>query len=141
MGKNGFNKPWGQHLILDLSGCPEKVLSDKSNILLWNDELVSSIEMVAFGPPIVEHFATHSWNASGYSLLQMIETSNIAAHFAENIGQAYVDIFSCKVFDENIAIQVCEKYFKPQKLVVSNIDRGIFNENTIKSGHIAKNSF
>ena len=87
--------PWGQHLVLDFNGCPKELLADKENILNWSKELVQAIDMVAYGEPIIEHFATHSHEAAGYTLLQMIETSNVAAHFAENIGQVYIDVFSC----------------------------------------------
>ena len=73
--------PWGQHLVLDFNGCPKELLSDKKNILKWNKELVEAIDMVAYGGPIIEHFASHSLEAEGYTLLQMIETSNISAHF------------------------------------------------------------
>jgi len=119
-------KPWGQHLILDFNGCPHELLADKENIISWNNELVKAIEMVAYGEPIVEHFATHSYDAAGYTLLQMIETSNIAAHFAENIGQVYIDVFSCKSFDTQLAIDVCKKYFRPEKINQSEMNRGIF---------------
>lgn len=91
--------PWGQHLVLDFNGCPKKLLADKENILNWSKELVCAIDMVAYGELVIEHFSTHSREAAGYTLLQMIETSNIAAHFAENIGQVYIDAFSCKPFD------------------------------------------
>lgn len=121
-------KPWGQHLVLDLNGCPRELLADKENILEWNKELVKTIDMVAYGEPICEHFATHSHEAAGYTLLQMIETSNIAAHFAENIGQMYIDIFSCKQFDPEEAIDVCKKYFAPTQINRHDMNRGIFEE-------------
>ncbi len=123
---NNTTKAWGQHLILDISGCPKNLLADKNNILAWNKEIVNAIDMVAYGNPIVEHFATHSHDAAGYTLLQMIETSNIAAHFAENIGQVYIDIFSCKSFNVDTAIEVCKKYFQPQQIIKSNMQRGLF---------------
>tara|TARA_B100001027_G_scaffold165614_1_gene117680 strand:+ start:171 stop:467 length:297 start_codon:yes stop_codon:yes gene_type:complete len=82
--------PWDQHLVLDFNGCPKKLLTYKENLLNWNKELVEAIDMIAYGEPIVEQFASHSYEAAGYTLLQMIETSNNAAHFAENIGQVYI---------------------------------------------------
>ena len=101
---------WGQHLILDLSGCPKEKIGDGDNILAWVKALVPAIDMVAYGEPILEHFATHKDETAGYSLVQLIETSNIAAHFAENIGQVYIDIFSCKDFDEAMATKVCTDF-------------------------------
>ena len=121
--------PWGQHLVLDFNGCPKELLEDKENILNWNKELVHSIDMVAYGDPVIEHFATHSHEAAGYTLLQMIETSNIAAHFAENIGQVYIDVFSCKAFDVEAALGICKKYFKPTQANIHNMDRGFHQAN------------
>ena len=125
--------PWGQHLVLDFNGCPRELISDKKNILNWSNELVGAINMVAYGEPVVEHFATHSHEAAGYTLLQMIETSNIAAHFAENIGQVYIDVFSCKAFDVDVAVEVCKKYFCPTQANMHNIDRGFQKENQDKA--------
>ena len=59
----------------------------------------------------------------------MIETSNIAAHFAENIGQVYIDVFSCKPFDIDAAVEVCKKYFDPSQANVHNMHRGFHKEN------------
>ena len=119
-----IKKPWGQHLVLDLNGCPHELLACKDNIVKWTKELVEAIDMVAYGEPMVEHFATHSHEAAGYTMLQLIETSNIAAHFAENIGQAYIDIFSCKEFDNQVAIDVCKTYFAPKEINQHSIQRG-----------------
>ena len=85
--------------------------------------------MVAYGERIIEHFATHSHEAAGYTLLQMIETSNIAAHFAENIGQVYIDVFSCKAFDVEAALGICKKYFKPTLANMHNMERGFHKAN------------
>ena len=126
---NPTRAPWGQHLVLDFNGCPKELLADKENILNWSKELVKAIDMVAYGEPIIEHFATHSHEAAGYTLLQMIETSNIAAHFAENIGQVYIDVFSCKAFDAELALGVCKKYFNPCQANIHNMDRGFNTEN------------
>ena len=136
--KNGINRaqaPWGQHLVLGVNGCPKELLAEKENIRYWSKELVQSIDMVAYGEPIIEHFATHSHEAAGYTLLQMIETSNIAAHFAENIGQVYIDVFSCKAFDVEVALRICKKYFKPTQANMHNMDRGFHkaNQSTVRN--------
>lgn len=115
---------WGQHLIADLAGCPRDRLVDANNIRAWVKELVDAIDMKAYGEPQLEHFATHSFDAAGYTLLQLIETSNICAHFAENLGQVYIDVFSCKRFDNDVALAVCRKYFAPQSVEVNVIERG-----------------
>ena len=123
-------KMWGQHLVLDLSGCDKAKISDGENILAWGRELVKAIDMVAYGQPLLEHFATHKLETAGYSFVQMIETSNICGHFAENLGEVYIDIFSCRDFDDQRAKAVTEQFFAPTAVRVKNFNRGeSFQEN------------
>lgn len=117
---------WGQHLVLDLSGCPRDRLTNADHLRAWVRDLVDAIRMKAYGEPQLEHFATHSYDAAGYTLLQLIETSNICAHFAENLGQVYIDIFSCKRFDNDVAVQVCRRYFAPEHVEMTVLERGRF---------------
>jgi S-adenosylmethionine decarboxylase len=117
---------WGQHLVLDLAGCPRDRLTNADHLRAWVFELIDAIKMKAYGEPQLEHFATHSYDAAGYTLLQLIETSNICAHFAENLGQVYIDVFSCKRFDSEIAVQVCRKYFAPETVDMHVLERGRF---------------
>ena len=127
-----FSKAWGQHLILDFAGCPREQLISKDNLYRWVNELIEAIDMKAFGEPIIEHFATHSHDAAGFTLMQMIETSNICAHFAENLGQVYIDIFSCKAFNNELAQAVCAKYFSPSHMERHTIQRGEFTQHLNK---------
>ncbi len=120
--------PWGQHLILDLNGCPPELLKDGEHIRNWCAELVRAIEMKSYGEPLLEHFASHEFNFGGYTIVQLIETSNICAHFAENIGQVYIDVFSCKQFDPHVATAVCRQFFKPAEIVQVDMERGLFQE-------------
>jgi len=117
-------KPWGQHLILDLGDCNAKICS-KSAIAAFVKELVEAIDMIAYGEPVIVHFAEHSHEAAGYSLVQLIETSAITGHFSDNNRDAYLDIFSCKSFANDIAIKVVEKHFAPQRILMASLDRGV----------------
>ncbi|MCK5716996.1 MAG: S-adenosylmethionine decarboxylase [Thiomargarita sp.] len=116
--------PWGQHLILDLGECNTNVCSQDA-IAAFVKELVERIDMKAYGDPIIVHFAEHSPEAAGYSLVQLIETSAITGHFSENNRDAYLDIFSCKSFENDIVVQVVEKHFTPQKIHLASLERGI----------------
>ncbi|MGE0482709.1 MAG: S-adenosylmethionine decarboxylase family protein [Gammaproteobacteria bacterium] len=124
---------WGQHLILDLAGCPRERLIDADHLRSWVKDLIETIKMKAYGEPQLEHFASHSYDAAGYTLLQLIETSNICAHFAENLGQVYIDIFSCKTFDNDLAIACCRKYFEPEVVETHVIERGKFQASLLKA--------
>ena len=116
------NRVWGQHLILDMGGCNEHI-SRKESIRAFVAELVEAIDMVAYGEPVIEHFATHSEAAAGYTLVQLIETSAITAHFSDHNRDAYLDVFSCKSFDENMVVQTVEKHFAPESVYTLSLER------------------
>lgn len=104
---------WGYHSIFDCAGCDITKISNRENILAFTKELISAIKMVQYGETICEHFATHDPGKSGYTMLAMIETSNLGAHFVESTGEAYIDVFSCVDFDYEVARGVVQKYFDP----------------------------
>jgi S-adenosylmethionine/arginine decarboxylase-like enzyme len=62
--------------------------------------------MVPFGEPQIVMFG--SGNKKGYTLVQLIETSNITAHFVEETDDLYLDVFSCKEFEEKDVIQMID---------------------------------
>jgi|GEM_PF-215823 len=107
-----LQKVWGYHLILNLKKCNDNV-TRKENIYDFVKDLVPSIGMVAYGQPIIEHFAEQVPEAAGYSLVQLIETSAITGHFSDLTCDAYIDIFSCKKFDKELAIGKIREHFAP----------------------------
>lgn len=108
--------------MLDCSGCDLEKISNRENIYNFVKDLVNRIDMEAHGEPIIEHLLPGD-PKQGYSLMQLITTSNICAHFMELDGTAYFDIFSCKTFDINTAKGVVEEYFVPKKVRVNFITR------------------
>ncbi len=107
---------WGYHLILDCKGSKmsKELVKDAKFIKEFTKMLVDGIEMKAYGEPIIEHFATHEEKASGFSLVQLIETSAITGHFCDINGDFYLDIFSCKSFSIDIAKEIVYSYFNPK---------------------------
>jgi S-adenosylmethionine/arginine decarboxylase-like enzyme len=77
----------------------------------FSDTLVKEIDMVPYGRPQIKHFG--SGNKAGFTLVQLIETSNIVAHFVEESDDMYLDVFSCKPYDPIVVSQVVKKYFNP----------------------------
>ena len=115
-------KPWGQHLILDLAGCNENIRKQAA-IRAFVRELVAAIDMVAYGEPVIQHFAEHVPAAAGYSMVQLIETSAVTGHFSDKNRDAYLDIFSCKPFDNDKAIAVTDKHFEPESIHMLTLAR------------------
>lgn len=107
-------RTWGKHLILDAAGCSPKRIGCPIIIGTFTKELVKRIDMKAYGDPQIIMFGTG--NKKGYTLIQLIETSNIAAHFVEENNSMYLDVFSCKDFDPEIVTKTVREYFDAQKL-------------------------
>jgi S-adenosylmethionine decarboxylase len=107
---------WGRHLVLDCSAGDQEAVRDGDTIREFCEDLVSSIGMVGYGEPVLEHFATHLPEAAGYSLVQLIETSAVTGHFCDASGDIYLDVFSCKDFDPEVAIEVLRRYFRPESV-------------------------
>ena len=102
---------WGYHLIIDASKCIGTQIRCKANIDSFAKRLVKKIDMVAYGEPQIQHFG--SGNKAGYTLVQLIETSNIVAHFVEETDDMYLDVFSCKPFYPDVVQKVVFRYFTP----------------------------
>jgi S-adenosylmethionine/arginine decarboxylase-like enzyme len=102
---------WGYHLMLDCSKCLASSIRSSSNISTFAKTLVKRIDMVAYGEPQVVHFG--SGDKSGYTLVQLIETSNITAHFCEETNDMYLDVFSCKPFRPEDVESVVNQHFGP----------------------------
>ena len=114
---------WGYHAMFDCAACDIGLITSEKNVYKFIKELVPAIDMVAFGEPMIQHFATHAPDKAGISFCQMIETSNISGHLVDMNGDAYIDIFSCKPVDIGIAQDVINKYFKPTKVRVNFLTR------------------
>ena len=109
-------KSWGYHFHADAVGGCRKATQDEEVIYRFTKDLVKRIDMVAFGAPWIHHFATHCPDKAGYSMCQMIETSNITAHFIDKDGNFYLDVFSCKPYDMDEVVAVIKEYFAPERM-------------------------
>ena len=67
---------------------------------------LQAIDMSADSAPWIEQFGEHSAETAGYPLVQVIETSNVTGHFCDLTGDAYIDVFSCKSFEPDIAVDL-----------------------------------
>lgn len=113
---------WGYHLVCDCNGCNAGI-THKKDIAAFVTELLDVIKMIAYGEPTIVRFAEHVPQASGYSLVQLIETSAISGHFSDNNGDCYLDIFSCLKFDPQLAMNTIQKHFGPQQMYFQFLER------------------
>jgi len=102
---------WGYHLIVNSASCLPQSIRCSNNIYQFTKRLVHKIDMVAYGEPQIVMFGTG--NKKGYTLVQLIETSNITAHFVEETNDLYLDVFSCKPFETRDVMSVLQDSFNP----------------------------
>jgi len=114
-------RTWGKHLILDAAGCSPTMIGNSTVITNFARSLVKRIDMVPFGSPQVVMFGTGI--KKGYTLVQLIETSNITAHFVEENNSMYLDVFSCKDFDPYVVEEAVKEYFDAQVFKTTTILR------------------
>ena len=76
----------------------------------WPGNICEIIDMKRFGETQVVHFGQEE-KVAGFSMVQLIETSLISAHFANLTNTAYIDVFSCKLYEPEMVRAFAEKFF------------------------------
>jgi S-adenosylmethionine/arginine decarboxylase-like enzyme len=101
--------PWGMLAVIDLHGCDRERLADAGTIRAFVPVVIDAIGMKAHGPTLLERFG--EGDLEGWSAMQFIETSSLTIHADEVSGRCYVDVFSCKAFDPELAAEIAVQYF------------------------------
>ncbi len=108
---------YGQELILNLYDCDLKKISSGEEIKKFVIELCDNvIKMKRYGETMIPHFGHENPLSSGYSLVQLIETSSITAHFSEYKKSVYLNIFSCAWYDPEKTEEFCKNFFGAQRV-------------------------
>jgi S-adenosylmethionine/arginine decarboxylase-like enzyme len=107
--------------MLDCSGC--EGITDADNIRAFVKKLVKKIDMVAVGDPWIERTAIGIPDKEGFSMYQLIVTSNVSAHFIDEARHIYLDVFSCKEFSIDTVKEVVTTYFNPTKMKINFVTR------------------
>ena len=107
---------WGYHTIFDCWDCNRTSIQDREVVKDFLESLVISIEMVPIGDPYIEQTGTGQDDKEGFTAIQIIETSSITAHFIDSTGSLYLDVFSCKKFDQEVVQDLIKEYFKPKSI-------------------------
>ena len=117
------NKSWGLLTSIDLLNCDPKIIRNEKLIKKYVKELCQLIKMKRFKETQVIYFGEDE-RVAGYSMIQLIETSLISGHFANQNNSAYIDIFSCKYYNSLTAAEYTKKFFKAEEFKIKSILRG-----------------
>jgi len=101
---------WGIASSFDIYNCDPDAIRSDERIRQFVAELCDLIEMKIFGETTVVNFGEDE-RVAGYSMVQLIETSLISAHFANMTNTVYLDVFSCKLYDPKIVADFAQKFF------------------------------
>jgi len=101
---------WGIASSVDIYNCEPQLIRSAEAIRRFVAELCDLIEMKRFGETQVVHFGEDE-RVAGYSMVQLIETSLISAHFANQTNTTYLDVFSCKGYAPEAVREFSQTYF------------------------------
>jgi S-adenosylmethionine/arginine decarboxylase-like enzyme len=111
------NGDYGKELVLDLHEC-NTAKFNKKGLQEYFDMLCDKIRM--------DQEEVHFWeyaggeenpeaplaHLKGTSALQFIKTSSIVIHTLDDLKKIYINVFSCKDFDEDFAAKFTEDFFE-----------------------------
>lgn len=117
MSREGKEKQvWGIAGSIDIYDCDPATIRDAVKIREFVEKLCDLIEMKRFGETMVVHFGEEE-RVAGFSMVQLIETSLISAHFANLTNTVYLDVFSCKPYALETVEKFSKEFFKGKKCV------------------------
>lgn len=103
--------PWGVSTSVDIYKADPSIIQDADQIKEFVYQLCDLIEMKRYKDCQVVHFGQDE-KVAGFSMTQLIETSLISGHFANQSQTAYLDIFSCKFYEPRQVAEFALEFFK-----------------------------
>lgn len=116
-------KVYGQELIINLYDCEPEILRSKKKIIAYLNQLCRLLKTRKYGKPIVKRFGFNKDFTTGFSFVQLIETSSITGHLCEVWNRVFINIFSCKMFAAKRAADFTKRFFKAKRIKTKNLSR------------------
>jgi len=121
-----MSNPWGYITTIDSRGCDSEAINSVETFQSFVDEVLEKIDMVKIGDLHSVWCETNEPIKRGWSWFQLLQTSNITCHFCpEDQNAGFLDLFSCKQYDDEIVFETFCKYFKPEAVSFRTFDRHI----------------
>jgi S-adenosylmethionine decarboxylase len=110
---------WGLSTQIDMYGCDPDLIRSRDAIEQFTHRLCDMLKVERFGPTQIVRFGNHP-EVYGYSMVQLIQTSLVSAHFAEDTNAVYLDVFSCRYYDATEAVDYAREFFKASDVRVNS---------------------
>ncbi|PIN91447.1 S-adenosylmethionine decarboxylase [Candidatus Pacearchaeota archaeon CG10_big_fil_rev_8_21_14_0_10_32_14] len=102
---------WGIEAQVDLHDCNPNYIRDADFIKQFVVDLCEYIGMKRYGECQVVNFGEDE-RVAGFSMTQLIETSLISGHFANQTNNVYLNVFSCKYFNPKDVAEFSKSRFQ-----------------------------
>jgi len=113
---------FGPHLLAELRGCQWDATQER-NVRWFLESIVDVIGMKAIGKVHMDKYhGDKAWH--GYSATIHIQTSHVTAHFFDETGFVFLDIFSCRPFDVDHARDHIVRVLQPNAHAWQLLQRG-----------------
>jgi S-adenosylmethionine decarboxylase len=119
-----MNESFGPHLTLDLIGCPKEKLQNLDLHFKLLKDLPSLIGMTPITQPYVFPYSGLVPEDKGITGIVIIAESHLSIHSFEDKGHTFIDMFSCKPFDTELALEFILELFKPESYDMNIVQRG-----------------
>jgi len=116
---------FGPHLIIDGSKCNTQKLGDRILIEQLLNDYPRAIGMTKIGGPYMFEYQAPDPEYSGVSGLVVIAESHIAIHTFPELDYFTMDIFSCRNFDHEAAIDYIKKALEVEEMDRVLLQRGL----------------
>lgn len=115
---------FGPHLMLDLRDCKQEKLSDYNLVFDILHDLPGKIGMTKITQPYVFPYAGVVPEDKGITGTVIIAESHISIHTFQEKDYCFVDVFSCKDFDVELAADYLVKAFESKDFDKYVVNRG-----------------
>lgn len=118
-------REFGQHLTIDAANCNRKKLTEQSLVYDILNKLPEKLGMSKMSLPNVVKWLDSGAKIEGISGFVMIAESHISIHTFPEKDYVFIDIFSCRSFDTNKAVDLLTKVFDSKKFTKKVVKRGL----------------
>lgn len=115
---------YGQELVVDLYDCDYSTISSRKKLYQFAKEICQVIGMKPYGEPFIPDFGHSMSKTAGPSLVQLIESSSITAHYSPHWRMICLNVFTCTSFDAKKTLQFAKKFFGSGRAAAFLLKRG-----------------
>lgn len=112
------------HLTVDGYGGSADALADKRVIRAFLESYPDRIGMTRIAPPHITAYQADNPEDSGISGFVLIAESHISIHTFPGRRFTWVDVFSCKGFESEPALDFIQQTFRLERMETRTLERG-----------------